>query len=397
MEFSPIIKIAAISLTFSLVLIVATLIKILVSSLHNRKWNKTFSNMDKQYGDAVRYVLSPEASPNMTRQQVIDALDLDNPDNKDLLKNQREKLTFARLVYQSRISDEASLGRRKNLHILLNIFGIHAFLEDMVIKGRMKRKAEALTMLRAFKLPVNQWVANHMRNSKRYRLRRLSQYASIMSSSNTDMEYFESEFFDQNCCIYDEIQLGYVLQRRLAMKRKLPNLAQMALGHTNPHTQAVFVRLMRQFEQKEGCADLEELFRATSDKELIQEISRTWGYLGYAEGEDMLNEVILIQPDDTKVAIMHALTRINTGRSLPVLVDGYRNSGDQHVKFEALRCIFSYGEIGKAKFKELFTTAREDEKKFFDFFMNPLTRKEIRLSEDDTYDQQGEDNLFSVV
>ena len=400
MDFSIIIKIAALSVTFSVLLIIFTVLRILWNGLRNRKWHKRYKKLDKKYGEGIKYVLSPEAGGNLTRQEIIEALELDEDERKDkgnILKNNKDKLSFSRLVYHYRISDEASLGRRKNLHILLDIFQIQPFLEELVNNGKMRRKAEALQMLRAFKLPINQWIANQLRTSKRYRVRRLSMYASIMSSSNADLEYFESEFFDKNCCIYDEIQLGYVLQRRRAMKRKMPNLAQLAASQTVPTTQAVFVRLMRQFNQAEYCADLEELFNSSNNKELTQEICRTWGYLKYYPGEELMNDIILTQPDDTKVAIMHALTRLKTGKSLNVLLDGYRNSGDQHVRYEALRCLYNYGQEGYIKFKELERTAPEEDKRIFEFFNNPITREETKLNKDDIYEAVGDENLYSVV
>lgn len=400
MDFAPIIKVAAISLTFSIGLIIFTVLRIGIRSFQEKRWQRQYRQLEKRYGDGIKYVLSKEAGGNMTRKEVMDALELDNRQRSqktELLKNYREKLSFARLVYRARISDEASLGRRKNLHVLLDIFDMENFLENVVNKGKMRRKAEALLMLRAFKLPVNQWIANRLRNSKRSRVRKLSMYASIMTSSNADLEYFETEFFDQNCSIYDEIQLGYVLQRRKAMKRRIPNLAILAHSQKNPSTQAVFVRLMRQFDQGEFCGDLEDLFTSSNSHELTQEICRTWGYLHYTDGEELMQEILLTQPDDTKVAIMHALARLNTGKSLNVLVDGYYNSGDQHVRYEALRCLNSYGPAGIAKFRELEKEASEEDKRIFDFFNNPVTRDETRLSQSDSIRTFEGENLYNVV
>lgn len=400
MGFSAIIKIAAVSVTFSVSLIIFTFFRIAYNSWRNRKWRKHYYKLDEKYGDGIRFILSSEAKSNMSRQEILDALDLDEDEKKDrgnILKTQLDKLSFARLVYRSRIAEEATHDNQKNLQILLDIFGTPLFLEEVINKGRMRRKAEALIMMRAFKLPVNQWIANQLRNSKRYRVRRLSSYASIMSSSNSDLEYFESEFFNDNCCLYDEIQLGYVLQRRKSMHRKIPNLAQLANNQTNPSTQAVFVRLMRQFNQAEFCSDLEDLFNNSSNKELTQEICRTWGYLKYLPSEDMMQEIILTQPDDTKVAILHALTRLKTGRSLDIMVNAYRDSGGQHVRYEALRCLFNYGPVGYAKFKELELEAPEVDKNIFEFFHNPITREQTKLSKDDIYESVGEENLYSVV
>lgn len=212
-----------------------------------------------------------------------------------------------------------------------------------------------------------------------------------------DLEYFESEFFDENCCLYDEIQLGYVLQRRKSARRKIPNLAILALKQKNPSTQCVFIRLMRQFDQKEFCNELEELFQLNSDSELIEEISRTWGYLKYAEGEDLMNEVLLTQSDHTKIAIMHALTRIGSNRSLGTLVDSYTNNGDPQVRYEALRCLWNYGEAGREKFHELESKATTADKVLFDFFKNPITKEEIPLSKNDKFKMYDGDNLYTVV
>lgn len=196
--------------------------------------------------------------------------------------------------------------------------------------------------------------------------------------------------------MYDEIQLGFVLQRRKTSKRKIPNLAHWATMHDNPKAQVMFIRMMRQFSQKEYCDELEELFNHNSDGELIEEIARTWGYLGYTQGEELMSEMLLTQPDDSKVSIMHALTRLNTGKSLGSLVDGYRNSGSPHVKFEALRCIYLYGDEGRKKFEELKAGATEREAYFFDFFNNELTLKEIPLEKTARYHSRYGDNLFSV-
>lgn len=399
MGFAPIIKIAAVIVTFSALLIIFTLLRMGYNVLRERKWKKEYKKLDEKYGEGVRYILSSEAKSNMSRQEILNAIDLDEEDRKDkgnILKNFRERFTFARLVYKYRISDEASHENQNNLLILLDIFGTPAFLEEVINKSAMRRKAEALLFIRAFKLPVNQWIANQLMNAKRFRVRRLTSYASIMSSSNADLEYFESDFFDKHCCLYDEIQLGYVLQRRKSMKRRIPNLAQLANNQSNPSTQAVFVRLMRQFNQAEFCNELEDLFHNSNDKELTQEICRTWGYLGYLPGEALMQEIILTQPDDTKIAILHALARLKTGNSLDQMVATYRDSGVQHVRYEALRCMYNYGEKGYRKFKELEETVSDYDRRIFDFFKNPLTREDTKLNKDDAYENIGEENLYVV-
>lgn len=397
-DFAFIIQVAVVFIGLSAFLIIVILCRVLFLSWKKSRYKKLTSDLEERYGQAITYILSKEASPTMSRREVLEAVGIsqrDGESNKHLLKDDREKLAFSRLVYQIRISKKATVGRRKNLHILLNIFGTPQFLENLVNKGEMRLKAEALHMLRAFKLTINPWVANQMINTKRKRLHRLAIFASIMSNSNTDLGYFESNFFDNNSCLYDEIQLGFMLQRRRSQKIKLPNLAYWAHMQENPDSQCIFIRLMRRFNQREYCNELEDLFFRNKDKQVVEEISRTWGYLHYKDGEKLMRDTMLSQPDDTKVTIMHALTRIGSGESLDALVDGYKNSGNPHVAFEALRCLFHYGAVGKAKFAELEAMANDEQRNYFEFFHNPVVAEKIAFSKDEIY-QQSIDTIYSV-
>ena len=398
-DFSWIIRVAAISLTISVWLILASLFQIIRNARLRHKREKIERRLTEKYGDAINFILSPQAPEKLGRDEELELLKIDSSesDPRKLLKDSREKWSMARIIYKARISDQAALEGSRNLHVLLGIFGLIEFLEEVIVKGKLHYKTEALMMLRAFKAPTNQWVANQLINNKRRRVKRLAMYASIMSSANTDLGYFEGDFFKNNYCMYDEIQLGFVLQRRKSARRKIPNLAHWASVQESPKTQAMFVRMMRQFNQKEYCGELEDLFQHNSDNELIEEIARTWGYLKYTESEDLMKDMLLTQPDDGKVAIMHALTRLNTGKSLGVIVDGYKNSGNAHVKFEALRCLYWYGEEGRAKFEELKANATEKDRKLFEFFDNELTKKDLPLEKSARYHSEYGDNLYSVV
>jgi hypothetical protein len=232
---------------------------------------------------------------------------------------------------------------------------------------------------------VSPWIINQLRASKNKYVQRLAMYAFIMSSSDSNLDFFETDFFDDNCCINDEIEIGFMLQRRRKNGMKLPNLANWAHQQKNPGTQCVFVRLMRRFDQKEYCQQLEDLFRQGTHKKLIEEISRTWGYLNYVESEQMLVDSLIMQPDDTKVAIMHAITRMATGQSLEVLVDEFKEATNPHVRFEALRCLYNYGNEGRERFEILKKQKSERDVKFFSFFDNPITLEKIRLDKEQAY------------
>lgn len=401
-EFPFIIKVATISLIISGLLIILSFLRLIWNALKRVKQRKMMKRINKRFSEGVRAVMSPESNNNMTRDDVIEAFNFHEYENSEhrnypaLLKNDKERMALCRLIYEIRISDDSAIARKKNLKTLLDLFELSEFLERTVNRAPMELKVEAMHMFLAFKLPISPWIANQMMNTKRIRAKRLAMYTSIMANTITNMNYFETKYFDDNCCIYDEIQIGYALQRMKSIKRRIPNIAHWAKLQKNPISQCIFIRLMRQFNQREYCADLEELYQYDSDKKVIEEISRTWGYLHYEEGEEMMRDLMMTQNDDTKVAIMHALTRIASGKSLEALITGYRHSGSQHVKYEALRCIYSYSEEGKAKFAELEASATPAESRLFEFFHNKYTFKEIELADTDTYDQLYGNNIFSI-
>ena len=268
---------------------------------------------------------------------------------------------------------------------MFDLFGIPEYLEKEVSLGRTKHKVNALSMMRAFKMQISPWIINKLLNSQYLRVRRLAMYSTIMSSSDSALDYFETDFFDKNCCIKDEIELAFSLQRRRKMGLKLPNLARWAHIQSNERTQCMFVRLMRRFNEVEYCGQLKDLYGQSKKKKLIEEISRTWGYLHYLDCEDLLIEALLTQPDDTKVAIMHAMTRLGTGKSLGALLDGFKNTTNPHVRYEALRCLYNYGPEGRAVFHELEQNAVEADKKYFAFFNNPITLEKVRLDKEQAY------------
>ena len=381
------VKVAVSVTIFCIILIIIMFGHLVYMSFERKRRRKLDQRINARFGKGMDYMLSSEAQKRMSRYEIAEVFDL-NKDvvGKEILKNRREKESFVELFYSRFITERSDLANRDNITSLLFLFGIPEFLEKEVSLRSMHKKVRFMSMIRTYKLPFSPWVINKLLSSKYLRVQRLAMYSNIMLSSDSDLDYFETDFFDKHCCIKDEIELAYSLQRRRKSGRKLPNLARWANLQKNESSQCMFVRLMRRFDELDYCDQLTELYKTQPrKKKLIEEISRTWGYLHYTAGEDLLIDALLIQPDDTKVAIMHALTRFATGRSLGALLEGFYNTTNPHVRFEALRCIYNYGEEGRAKFYELEKNARDIDQKFFEFFNNPITLEKIRLDKEQAY------------
>ncbi len=386
-EYPLEVRIAAFFISFSLTAIFLICISIYMKSRTRAYYEKTMKRFEERYGSSIEYLFSDDCPDGMPKKDMIILLGIGEEvkNKKDLLTSKKEKRIFSHFVYFKRISSEAANTHRNNLRQLLQFFGLHEFLETEVSLANNGKKCDALQILRTFKLYISPWLINKLLDSKNLYIQRLAMYTAIMSSSDSDLDYFETTFFDDNCCILDEVELGYLLQRRRNHGMQLPNLANWAYQQKNPPTQCIFVRLMRRFDQREYCMQLEDLFKNSHHKKLIEEISRTWGYLHYKDGEQLLIDSWLMQPDDTKVAIMHAVTRMATGNSLGMLTTGFQSSTNPHVRFEALRCLYNYGEEGKSRFEALEASSKEQDQKFFSFFHNPITLGRIGLDKEQAY------------
>ena len=379
------VKVAAVISVLCGVTMFLLFVRMLFMSGSRKRAKELRYHIEETYGKGMEYILSPEAPERISLKELSQLFGVDKEITPEPLKKSREKQMFADIFYQYFITRNTEGVKMENVHAMLDFFGIPEHLEKQVSLAKVKHKVDALNMIRAFNLPISTWIINKLLNSKYLRLQRLAMYTTFSSSSDSSMDYFETDFFDKNSCIKDEIELAYSLSRRRKKGLKLPNLARWAHMQKREFTQCMFVRLMRRFNEVEYCEQLRDLFSQSRKKKLIEEISRTWGYLHYVDGENLMVESLLTQPDDTKVAIMHALTRLDTGRSLDALLDGFRHSTNPHVRFEALRCIYNYGPEGRACFDRLERDAEEADRKYFIFFHNPITLSKIRLDKEQAY------------
>lgn len=396
-EYPFVIKVAIVSIIVSIIIGLYNFVLIIYRARRRKKRLNIKNRLRKRYGDGIAYMLSEDSKPKMTRDEVLEALDLnDNDKPAQLLKTDLERITFCRLLYSMRISKQTVEGRSSNIKMICSIFDLQSFLERMVNHGADYMRVECLRIMWAFRLPVNAWIGNQMKDNRHNRIRRVVTYATMAASARSDLDYFDSEYFAENCCAYDEIQLGYTLQQRRSAGQKIPDLAHWVHVHKSPQVQCIFIRLMRKFDLVDSCPDLEELFQTTHDSQLVKEIARTWGYLHYKDGEKLMADALFMQSEENKIVILHALTRMHTGKSLDTIINTYQNSISQKVRLEALRCLYNYGDEGKKQFALLEQQAEGNDQKLFEFFHNNITMKQLYFRESDNDQKLYENNMFSV-
>lgn len=384
------VQIAAIATTIWAIIITLIFTELTRQTFRKKRKRKTIEHIHEFFGNSVKHILWDEdVSDDLSRNDIIKIMGLDQSRfiGKKLLKNKLEKQVFCRMIYDLIIHDQMREGRIKNLHHILDIFLIPKFLEDDVNYGTQWNKVSSITMMRTFKIYISPWVINKLLENKSKRIRRLAMYSMVRAGSEGDLDVFETDFYEKNCCIYDEIMIGYELQRRKKSGIRLPSMAMWAERFNSPEVKCMLVRMMRRFEQRDSCSMLMPLFDSTHHKKLIEEICRTWGYLQYKDSENVLSEAFPLQTDDTKVAIMHAIARFYTGKHLDMFTYAYESSSNPHLRFEALRCLYNYGSKGKMKLRELERNASEKDKKYFAFFHNPITLQKIPLDELQIYHQ----------
>ena len=245
-DYPPEIKVAVSVTVRCIVLIIVMSFALLYLSRKNKKKAKVQNRLEEKYGKGMDFMLSADAQKLMTKQEIATVFGIEKEAiGKEILKNSLEKKMFVHMFYMRFITERSDYANRENITTLLYLFGIPEFLEKEVSLRSMKHKVEAMSKIRTFKLPVSPWVINKLLSSKYLRVQRLAMYSNIMLSSDSDLDYFETDFFDKHCCIKDEIELAYSLQRRRRAGRKLPNLARWANLQKNERSQCMFVRLMR--------------------------------------------------------------------------------------------------------------------------------------------------------
>mgnify|MGYP006988848578 CR=1 FL=1 len=339
-----------------------------------REWwhRRSLQVVKKKFGAKIDYVMSDPyiVNQNIGVEDVLNIFEVaEGEDMKSRLKNarslitgKRDKRLFCQLVYERLLEDEGELCSLNNIGKMLEVLGLYRFLETEVDHGNWRTKVRSLNMMSMFRLKVDSWLTNALLLSNSQLVRRHAMHASVMSSADSNLEYFESDYFDRHCCIKDEIELGYSLQRRRTAGLQLPNLARLTLLQKHAEPQCVFVRLMRYFGQRDYCSQLKDLFLTNKDHRLAKEIACTWGYLQYTDGEELLKEALMTQSDDVQISFMQALTRMDTGHSLAVMTKIYQNAANDVICYEALRCLYNYGVAGKEEFKRLKESAKGTDK-----------------------------------
>lgn len=367
-----VIKVAIAVIIGSLLSMAVILAVLLWRSLKEWRQRRYLQNFRNKYEKKIDYVMSDPGvvNQNIGIDEVLEIFGIkkgkrekDSLQNaRNLIRSKRDKRLFCQLVYERLLRDTGELCSLTNIKRMLEVLGLYRFLEQELDHGNWRTKVRSLNMMSVFRLKVDTWLTNALLLSKSQIIRRLAMHASIMSGADTRLEYFESEGFDRQCCIKDEIELGYSLQRRRSAGLPLPNLARLALLHDSVDAQCIFVKLMRYFGQSEYCGQLVELFRNNRDHRLAMEIACTWGYLKFTDGEELLREALLTRSDDVQVCFMQALTRMDTGRSVDALAGVFQSAVSSVISYEALRCLYNYGKEGRAKFGELKAAAADTAK-----------------------------------
>ena len=209
------IKVAVTVTVFCVILMAIMGFGLICLSHKSKRERKLRRRIEDKYGQGMDYMLSADAQSRMSEQDIASVFGIEHDAiGKEILKNRSEKEQFVQIFYQRFITKRSDSANRENITSLLYLFGIPDFLEKEVSLRSMKRKVNAMSKIRTFKLPVSPWVINKLLNSKYLRVQRMAMYSNIMLSSDSDLDYFETDFFDKHCCIKDEIELAYSLQRR---------------------------------------------------------------------------------------------------------------------------------------------------------------------------------------
>ncbi len=233
--------------------------------------------------------------------------------------------------------------------LIINALGIVEHLENKFDSRSNSEKMDAFQ--EAFVLDLNKFDAKVLRYaySRNQQIRSEARNSYLALSNNDPYRFFDE--FDRSLSKWDEIELMQYL--RLQKDRgNLEGLGKWINYSENDSLVVFLIKMVGYFKQRgideilmEKLEDGSELVRAAA-------IS-TLGELGIKETEQTLIDRYFTEPEICQVAIVKAIKKFNTGKSLNFLQEIFFESNNTDTKKIIAESILNYSYEGKIAFQNL--------------------------------------------
>ncbi len=349
-EGAPIIiRITVLLATFLVVIFIFSLAHIAVLNgrhLREKRIKNQFINSYRK--NATEILCTPHTWEDFTIKKHLGR-------NRDLYNNKKLKIYSEELIeIITEIKKSDKKLNHKNLIIVLDYFHLPSYWQNIISKGRLKKRQEALRDMDELEHLLSGSLLMKSINHTNKDFRKQARAAFIEYEKNDPYKFFE-ESFDTDFNALDEIRLHHYLKRK-SQKHGLPHFSRWVENATNNQFKQFIIKeigLLKQY----NCADfLIQLLDSESNIHIQKQIIDTLGVLNYKAADTKLilmysSSLILVQK-----AIIATLARLRTEKTLLFLAETYKESHDSSIKIQLAYALNDYGIEGQRKIKTLSKT-----------------------------------------
>lgn len=360
-EYPMMVRVCCIAVTLIALGAVNTFFQLLKQYRKRQSEYRIINKLDRRYKERIRsIILNPQ---NLTQYETVKQMGY----NRAAPFTRREFRWFTRLLRDVRLEcgDDANM---TNVSSIMRGIDFDNYALNTLHSASLDAKMRLTRSLRFLDnhIKMDETIAK-LRKSKIVVLRKTALFTYAWNNPNEALSYFESNEFEQYCCLYDMMIFHDIMKRNAKRGYSFPDILNWVSTKERKKSKALFVREMRYLGISDKCADMIPIFTGSKDADMNREIVTNWGEFKFAEAEPIMIESYSYQEEKVQRAILCSIRKLMTGNSAEFLKVAYQNATDYDVKIEAIKSLFAYyrnGNLG-GDIEQLAKPGDEDLFKYF--------------------------------
>lgn len=259
-----------------------------------------------------------------------------------------------------------------NIQRAMRLVGFTDYVERQLLHGRQSVKLQMIHTVRLTNMQLPNGLVTRLVNDKDEQLRRASRLYYMCTSAEDPYVFFEEEnklgvSFSQ----WDMMELHEIFRKVNEGGRPAPLFVAILQRVVNPGILAFMMKETAYWGTDQEMRYLMRYFE--SDNFALRQASFvSMGIRRFVEAEKPMEKVFHMQTEVMRRTILNAILAINSGRSVSFFRDTYRSGASQFTRRTALRCLWLYGNRGRAMFNTLKAAAPEEDELLFRHVESPI-------------------------
>lgn len=359
-EYPPIIRVWAVFMTISVILIFAILVGNMVRAAMAGTENMRVQQNRKRYYDKMKQVAFTERALDFS--EIASILGLPSKFKMKEKQNRRFIPVLQELYLE--IHDKMN---PVNWQRMLQSLKMPAFFEEQVRSRSIRKRIVAFKNVIDIDADLKEAVASRYLFNKNPKLQMHARLHAARYGTSYPFKVLEE---DPNLVFTQEMVVKYhnVLVYRLNNGLTMPNLIRWCTRvPINEELRIFAVNEIRLFKRHEDCAELLTMLKSSRDERFSCALIQALGELHYIPAEEEFISRYVSASYTERQVLAEALGALNSGSPeiLQFLVDDFLQTTDYVSRMKLLRVIHDYGRNGKPTFERLKASANEETAPYF--------------------------------